>query len=106
MTINGGTVNLTASTTNGAYPLLNGVLFYDRGNSEVKIVGSPTSAYGGALYFPKAEVKWGGNSASKMNCTEVIGLTLTLQGNNETNIVTSGCPIGIIPRTQQVWLTS
>lgn len=106
LNLNNALINLTAHTDSSS--LLNGVLVYDPGDTgAVTFTGNSNSTYGGALYFPNANLTWGGNSQSTMSCTEVIAYTVQLQGN--TSIDTSGCPNGpngIIPRVRTVLLTN
>jgi hypothetical protein len=78
ISITGGTITLTANT-GSTYPMLDGVLIYDRNPSEHtdKFQGSSNSVFGGAIYLPNADAKWNGNAASTLlDCTEVIAYSL------------------------------
>ena len=88
----GATIHLTAHTDDTS--LLNGVLFYyahgtDASLNSVTFTGNGSSTYWGALYFPHAHLKWGGNSAAG-GCTEIIAYELEFTGTS--NIDTSACP--------------
>ena len=79
LTINSGAVNLSASPTNTFSSILNGVLIDDQAQNAnpnkiaVSITGGGTSTLGGALYFPNANVSWGGTAQNtNTTCTEVI----------------------------------
>jgi Flp pilus assembly protein TadG len=102
LTINGGTINLSAPTTNTFSSSLNGVLIDDQATGAVTVNGS-TVQLGGAMYFPKADVTWGGNVQSlTTTCTEVIAKTLTINGNSYLS--TDNCAPGTISKTQVVAL--
>jgi Flp pilus assembly protein TadG len=102
LTINGGTVTLTAPMTNNSYPALDGVLFSGDNGGNVNINGNGNSVLGGVVYFPNGNVTWGGNAASANNCTQVIAATLTVQGNSTFS--SGGCPAKTVPRSQVVML--
>jgi len=106
--INGNvTVHLVAPATSGFNAAFNGVLFYTDqkaavGNT-VKLTGSDTSTFGGAMYFPSSSVTFIGNAGVALpTCSEIIGWSLALTGNSSVNI--AGCPAQNIPRTQSVRL--
>jgi hypothetical protein len=107
LTINGGTVDLSAPATNAFSSDLNGVLIDDQApnktGNKVKISGGGTVALGGALYFPNVDVTWGGTvQSANTNCTEVIANTLTINGN--AYLSTDHCAPGTIAKTQVVAL--
>jgi hypothetical protein len=109
LTINSGTVNLSAPTTNTFSAALNGVLIDDQAQNAnpnkiaVSITGSGTSTLGGALYFPNANVSWGGTAQNlNTSCTEVIANTLTINGN--AYISTQNCAPGTVAHSQVVAL--
>jgi len=103
LSINGGTVNLSANLNNATYPDLNGVLIDDQSSSAVKINGGGTVALGGAMYFPKADVRWNGTTAStNTTCSEVIAKTIDMSGGGYLN--TQGCPPSVVAYTQVVQL--
>jgi Flp pilus assembly protein TadG len=106
--INGNvTVHLEAPATSTFNAAFNGVLFYNDqkaavGNS-VKLTGSDTSTFGGAMYFPSSSVTFIGNTGVSLPaCSEIIGWSLDLTGNSSVNV--SGCPASDIPMTQAVRL--
>lgn len=103
LTINGGTVNLTALSNNTTFPSLSGILIDDQATAAVSIGGNGTIVLGGVMYFPKADVTWGGNTQSAAtNCTQVIAKTVTINGN--AYLSTDGCASGTVPKSQVVAL--
>ena len=91
--INGsGKINLQAAAVNNVYPDLDGVLIYDVEARKVQLGGDTTSVFGGALFFPNADLTWNGNAASANNCTEIVASTLLISGNTNLNI--QGCVPG------------
>jgi hypothetical protein len=105
--ISGGTVNLSAPTTNTTSPQLNGVLIDDqaphKSNNAVTVNGGGSVKLGGAMYFPNVDVSYGGTSANaNTTCAEVIANTLTISGN--TYMSTANCAPGSIAKTQVVAL--
>ena len=109
LTINSGTVNLSAPATNTFSADLNGVLIDDQAQNAnpnkiaVSITGGGTSTFGGALYFPNADVSWGGTAQNiNTTCTEVIANTLTINGN--AYLSTDNCAPGTVAFTQVVAL--
>jgi hypothetical protein len=109
VTLNGGTVNLSANSNNLAYPHLNGVLIDDqapaRSTNAVTINGdaSLTVALGGAMYFPNVDVTYGGTSANANTaCSEVVANTITLTGH--AHLSTNGCSPGTVAEIQIVKL--
>jgi hypothetical protein len=109
LSINSGTVNLSAPATNTFSSDLNGVLIDDQAQNtnpnkiSVSINGGGTSTLGGALYFPNADVSWGGTAQNiNTNCTEVIANTLTINGN--AYISTQNCAPGTVAHSQVVAL--
>jgi Flp pilus assembly protein TadG len=102
LTINGGQVNLSANMNNTTYPALSGVLIDDQSSGAVTINGS-TVSLGGVMYFPKADVTWGGNVQSlTTTCTEVIAKTITINGNSYLS--TDNCAPGTVAKSQVVAL--
>jgi len=106
--ITGGTVNLSAPTINATSSALNGVLIDDQAQNsnpnKIKVtIGGGTSSFGGAMYFPHANVSWGGNvQNTNTTCTEVIANTLTINGN--AYLSTQNCAPGTIAHSQVVVL--
>lgn len=92
ITINGGaSVQLSAMTSGDT----EGVLIYqDRdapyATNQNKINGDSTTSYTGALYFPKQEVQFSGNSSvDGGSCTKIVADTITFTGNT---YMSSTCP--------------
>jgi hypothetical protein len=103
LTINGGNVNLSALSSNPTYPALSGVLIDDQTTANVNIGGSGVIKLGGAMYFPKADVSFGGTALpTNTTCSEVIAKTLTMTGG--AYMSTQGCAPGTISHTQVVAL--
>jgi hypothetical protein len=97
------TVNLSAPTTNTTSSHLNGVLIDDQATGNVTVNGNGSVKLGGAMYFPKADVSWGGTAANSFTtCSMVIAKTLTINGN--AYLSTNGCDPGTIAKTQVVAL--
>jgi len=106
ITVNGGTVQLSANSANTTFPALNGILIYDQSGGAVNISGGANSYFEGTMYFPKADVTWSGNTQSTTGhasqaCTEVIGNALTVSGN--AYLSATGCA-ALSPQTQVVYL--
>jgi len=104
--ITGGTVELSAPTTNTFSSSLNGVLIDDQAPNKsannVTINGS-TVSLGGTIYAPNVDVTWGGNvQNTNTTCTQVIANTLTITGN--AYISTQGCAPGTVAYSQVVVL--
>jgi hypothetical protein len=96
-------VDLSAPAINTTSSLLNGVLIDDQGTKDVTINGGGNVKLGGAMYFPKADVKWGGTAASSFTtCSMVVANTLTINGN--AYLSTDGCAKNTIAETQVVAL--
>lgn len=107
LTINGGTVDLSAPATNTFSSDLNGVLIDDQAPSKtsnkVTINGGGLVSLGGALYFPKVDVSWGGTTSStNTTCSQVIAKTLDMSGGGYLS--TQGCAPATIVYTQVVAL--
>ncbi|EIG56974.1 Flp pilus assembly protein TadG/phage baseplate assembly protein gpV [Bradyrhizobium sp. JR4.1] len=103
LTINGGNVNLSAPTTNAFSSALNGVLIDDQSTANVNIGGNGVIKLAGAMYFPKADVSFGGSTQpSNTTCSEVIAKTLTMTGGGYLS--TDGCAPTVIAYTQVVSL--
>ncbi|MGR4932365.1 TadG family pilus assembly protein [Bradyrhizobium sp. CAR08] len=103
LTINGGNVNLSALSSNPTFPALNGVLIDDQTTANVNIGGNGVIKLAGAMYFPKANVSFGGTTQpSNTTCSEVIAKTLTMTGGGYLS--TQGCAPTTIVYTQVVAL--
>ena len=105
LTISGNaTVTLSApAKSTFSSPALDGVLIDDQSSGAVTINGGNTSSLGGAMYFPNANVTFGGNvQNANTTCTEVIANTVTISGN--AFMSTQNCAQGTIAHTQVVVL--
>ena len=112
-----GNVALQANPTNSTNADLDGVLFYDPqpcspssancgSTGNLAFNGNPNSVYGGAMFFPNADVTWIGNGVASNKCTMIIGNSLTFTGNNDINLDWRGCNANDIPQTQTILLIS
>ena len=90
-TINGGAnVNLTAPTTG---PMAGIVIFGDRNmplNSSFTFNGGSSQVFTGAIYTPKAAVKFAGGANNANGCTQLIADTVTFTGNSNFAVNCSG----------------
>lgn len=103
LTINGGSVNLAAPTTNSFASALNGVLIDDQSSASVNIGGNGVIKLAGAMYFPKADVSFGGSTQpANTTCSSVVAKTLNLSGG--AYLSTDGCAPSTIAYTQVVSL--
>jgi Putative Flp pilus-assembly TadE/G-like len=104
LSISGGAdVNLSAPAINTTSSHLNGVLIDDQATGNVTVNGNGNVKLGGAMYFPHADVSWGGTAASGFTtCSMVIANTLTINGN--AYLSTDGCAPGTVAKTQVVAL--
>jgi hypothetical protein len=101
LSINGGTVTMTAAKTSAyADTNYNGLLFYMDyryaehsnacGSAQVSIQGSSTITLNGGMYFPNASVCVTGNAFSgSESCLSLVGWSINYAGNATTNL--SGC---------------
>jgi hypothetical protein len=106
LTINGGTVNLSANKYNTQYPNLSGVLITDlapdRPSNKVTVNGGGMVTLDGTMYFPHVDVRWGGTTGTSTTCSAVYANTLTITGNAYLN--TGNCVQSTIAKTQVVAL--
>jgi hypothetical protein len=108
--INGGTVDLSAPTKNATYPALSGVLIDDQASGSVTVNGGGTVKLGGAMYFPNADVSWGGTAKSDFtSCSMVVAKALTIIGNaylsaDRGSGGSVGCVDATVAKTQVVAL--
>ena len=109
LTINGGTVNLSAPAINTTSSHLNGVLIDDQAQNAVSsktavtVNGGGTVTLGGAMYFPHVDVQWNGTAQNaNTTCSQVIANTLDLGGN--AYISTQNCVPSTVSQTQVVVL--
>ena len=93
-------VDLSAPTNNATYPALSGVLIDDQATGAVTVNGGGTVKLGGAMYFPNADVSWGGTAESDFTtCSMVVANTLTINGNAYLS-ADRGCGSGLLPSCQ------
>ena len=109
LSINGGTVNLSAPAINTTSSHLNGVLIDDQAQNAVSsktavtVNGGGTVTLGGAMYFPHVDVQWNGTAQNaNTTCSQVIANTLDLGGN--AYISTQNCVPSTVSQTQVVVL--
>jgi len=109
LTINSGTVNLSAPAINTTSSHLNGVLIDDQAQNAVSsktavtVNGGGTVTLGGAMYFPHVDVQWNGTAQNaNTTCSQVIANTLDLGGN--AYISTQNCVPSTVAQTQVVVL--
>ena len=85
--INGGTTNMTGSTS-GTYAGF--VFFQDRNDTAAaSLVGGSSQSLTGTLYFPSAAVAYNGNSATSA-CTQIVADTIKFQGSSTTRSACTG----------------
>ncbi|MBR0953642.1 pilus assembly protein TadG-related protein [Bradyrhizobium canariense] len=102
-TINGGTINLSAPTTNNFSSSLNGVLIDDQSTGAVNINGNGAVRLAGAMYFPKADVSFGGTAQpTNSTCSQMIAKSLNMTGS--AYLSTDACLPSTIAYTQVVAL--
>lgn len=96
-TINGGAVvNLTAPTTG---PTAGLVMMGDRNmpqGTAFTFNGGSTQNFEGAVYLPKADMKYAGGSTGPGGCTQVIGDTITFTGNANVAVNCSNTAVSSI----------
>jgi len=104
LSINSGTVNLSApSGARTPTSPLNGVLIDDQATGAVTINGNGAAQLAGAMYFPNADVSFGGTvQPTNTTCSEVIAKTLNMTGS--AYLSTAGCDPLVIAHTQVVAL--
>jgi len=103
LTINGGNINLSALSSNPTFPALNGVLIDDQTTANVNIGGNGVIKLGGAMYFPKADVSFGGTTQpTNTTCSSRIAKTLTMTGVGFLS--TDGCLPATVAYSQVVTL--
>ncbi len=105
VSINGGASVTLAAQSSGNY---SGVLFYgDRDGTEgldATFNGGATMDLTGALYFPQGDVKFTGGVSSGGSCTQIIGLTVTFNGDADLKIDCDGAGLSAIETNVTVGL--
>ena len=96
VSLTGGTMNITAPNTGctvGTASCYDGLLFYQSrsaaSDNSVKINGNSGSTISGALYFPKADLTFNGDSNMSANCMQMVAKDVQFTGNST---VTNSCP--------------
>lgn len=92
ISMNGGaTLNLTAPDT-GTYK---GLIFYqDRRattDNTIKINGDSSSHLQGAMYFPRADLVFNGNTGATTTCLQLVAKDIQFTGNSN---ISNSCPAG------------
>ena len=89
---NGNSTIQLSAPTSGTYK---NMLFIQSGAAATdntnEINGTNTSSWDGALYLPKGNVTFSGNSGNTTKCVMVMAYTLTFTGNTNLQNNTSGC---------------
>src|SRR4029079_15187247 len=97
------TVDLSAPKTNTFSSDLNGVVIDDQATGAVNINGNGTVKLAGAMYFPKADVSFGGTAhPTNTTCSEVIAKTTNMTGS--AYLSSAGCDPSVVAHTQVVAL--
>ncbi len=97
LSINGGAKITVQAPTTGTY---SGMLFMgDRtaGSGLIKFNGTADSLMTGAIYFPHQNVTYNGNFSGINGCTQVIGDTVTWNGNTTVGVDCSAYGMNTIP---------
>lgn len=99
--LEGGTMNITAPSTGctvGASGCYDGLLFYQSRSAtqdnSVKINGNSGSTISGALYFPKADLTFNGDSGMHANCMQVVAKDVQFTGNSSVSNTCTGVDYG------------
>jgi Flp pilus assembly protein TadG len=80
----GSSLDLTAPTTTptGTIPGISGIVIADKSGASMSLLGNSAFLVTGVIYFPNADLKFGGSSHSGSDaCTQVVAKTVTLVGN-------------------------
>lgn len=82
--VNGGaTLNISAPTS-GTY---NGIMFYQDRNAVSgttnKINGNSSSSLAGAIYFPRQDLEYTGDSGMMTDCLQIVSRRVTFSGNSK-----------------------
>jgi Flp pilus assembly protein TadG len=82
-TTGGSSLNLTAPTTRQGGNAIAGILLAGTGTATMSFLGNSTIPVTGVIYFPNANMKFGGTSqAGSSGCTQVLAKTVTLVGTS------------------------
>ncbi|HYX47530.1 MAG TPA: pilus assembly protein TadG-related protein, partial [Sphingomicrobium sp.] len=90
--LHGGLLNMTAPSTGctlGNTGCYDGILFYQSrtaaSDNSVLINGNNGSTIQGALYFPKADLTFNGDSGMHANCMQIVGKDVIFKGNSSVS---------------------
>ncbi len=104
----GASLALTAPTTSPTGNAIPGVLIAGKSTNGMTFQGNSTAALTGVIYFPNANLGFGGTSGGGgSGCTEVIAASITLKGTSDlaANCSKYGTlPFGSLPGTASVVL--
>jgi Flp pilus assembly protein TadG len=99
--LEGGTLNISAPSTGctvGASGCYDGMLFYQSRNATSdnvnKINGNNGATISGALYFPKGDLTFNGDSGMHANCMQIVGKDVTFTGNSSVSNTCTGVDYG------------
>jgi hypothetical protein len=87
--INGGSSITLAAPTTGPYA---GIAMWYGDSNQVTWNGGNATSFSGAIYAPKANVKYAGNASSAASCTRLVAGSITFIGTSTSNFDNSTCP--------------
>jgi hypothetical protein len=88
----GSSLDLTAPTTSQTGNAIPGILLAGNSSSQSSFLGHSTIPVTGVIYFPNANLMFGGSSESDGDtCTEIIASTITLVGKVNLSADVSKC---------------
>ena len=94
ITMNGNSAINLSAPTNPSDPFYKMLLIQadnaEEGNANL-INGNNLTALDGAIYFPKGDMTFSGDSAQSTKCAMVVSLTVTFTGNTNIQNDTTGC---------------
>jgi Flp pilus assembly protein TadG len=99
--LEGGTLNISAPSTGctvGSSGCYDGLLFYQSrsaaSDNSVKINGNNGAHIAGALYFPKADITFNGDSGMSANCMQIVAKDVKFTGNSSVTNTCTGVDYG------------
>lgn len=99
VSLTGGTLNMTAPSTGctiGSSGCYDGMLFYQSrtaaSDNSIRINGNNGALLQGALYFPKADITFNGDSGMSANCMQIVAKDVQFTGNSS---ITNTCPSNV-----------
>jgi len=95
------TIDLTAPSSGATQGI---VLYGDRNMpiTDFSLTGGGTQNFGGAIYLPKAHLKFSGGNGTSTSCTKLIADTITFTGtpNVQVDCAALGTPVSVLlPRS-------